>query len=259
MLGFRGWAWQFQFALDRWSAGFAARRCRHGYCTMSTIPCQVSSGTFGCEIQLPADLIYRLAIEQWVRRRGDEALLLTHDLGPSSTVIEVGGFVGIWSGALYERYAPTMHILEPASEFFAHLATRFAGELRVHLHPIGLGHPGTAQLMLDGVASSLVRRSSTPSEQILLKSFDDFIEENAIGTVDLLQINIEGGEYELLDQILASRFLRNIRKLQVQFHLNRADATTRREQLRRELRRTHDEVFSYPFVWESWALRADPP
>jgi FkbM family methyltransferase len=226
---------------------------------MSTIPCQVSSGTFGCEIQLPADLIYRLAIEQWVRRRGDEELLLTHDLGPTSTVVEVGGFVGIWSGALYDRYAPTMHILEPGSEFFAHLAARFAGEPRVHLYPIGLGHPGTAQLMLDGVASSLVRRSSTASEQILLKSFDVFVEENGIGTIDLLQINIEGGEYELLDQILGSRFLRNIRKLQVQFHLNRADATTRREHLRRELRRTHNELFNYPFVWESWALRTDPP
>ena len=74
--------------------------------------------------------------------------------------------------------------------------------------------------------------------------------------VDLIKINIEGGEYELLEAILDEGLAPQFRNIQVQFHgITALDPVRRRDAIRERLRATHEEMYCEPFVWEGWRLK----
>lgn len=71
--------------------------------------------------------------------------------------------------------------------------------------------------------------------------------------VDVMKINIEGGEYELLSYILMKGLHKNIKNIQIQFH--KVDGLlyeVRESSICRQLAKTHEITFKYPFCWENW-------
>jgi hypothetical protein len=90
---------------------------------------------------------------------------------------------------------------------------------------------------------------------VRLRAFADFFAETGLAKVDLLKVNIEGGEFPLLDHLIASGLINNVIHLQVQFHDFFPDAMARRERLRQQLTLTHVEQWNFPFIWESWQRR----
>jgi hypothetical protein len=92
-------------------------------------------------------------------------------------------------------------------------------------------------------------------EEIQLKNVVEFIKENSVLHIDLIKINIEGAEYDLLDQLLESELHEIITNIQIQFHDFIPFAETRRDAIREKLARTHELCWDYPFVWESWELK----
>jgi hypothetical protein len=68
-------------------------------------------------------------------------------------------------------------------------------------------------------------------------------------------VNIEGGEYDLFDRLIDIGWLPRVRSVLVQFHEWHPQAYRRRRAIRRALRRSHDEAWNYPFVWELWRRR----
>ena len=87
-----------------------------------------------------------------------------------------------------------------------------------------------------------------------MRSIDNVLADLDLEQIDLIKINIEGGEYELLPAILKSGFIDRIKYIQVQFHNFITGADNKREQIRHELEKTHSEMWNYDFVWESWEL-----
>jgi len=73
-----------------------------------------------------------------------------------------------------------------------------------------------------------------------------------IDEIDVLKINIEGGEYDLIDRLDQAGWLPRIRIVLVQFHEWHPKAYRRRRTNRRALQRHHREVWGYPWVWEQW-------
>ncbi len=73
--------------------------------------------------------------------------------------------------------------------------------------------------------------------------------------VALLKINIEGGEYDLLERLLETGLVGQFQHLQVQFHRFVPDAEKRRDFIRTGLAHSHEERWCYPWVWESWTLK----
>lgn len=70
----------------------------------------------------------------------------------------------------------------------------------------------------------------------------------------LCKINIEGYEYALLTYIMAKGLHKNIKNIQVQFHETDDSFPYENAYLRiaKELSKTHELQWRYPFVWESW-------
>lgn len=220
--------------------------------------CTLRAESFESEIEVDVATVFNVAVSEWFRRGGDAAFLETHDINESSLVIDVGAYTGVWSEKINSKYRPNLIILEPVSKFRNLLVDKFKSQNNVTIVPYGLGSPGKFKINLADDGSSLFQSSgSGDCEEIQIVSFDEFVKDNEIKAIDLMQINIEGSEYDLLKQILASDLLRRIKKLQVQFHTNIHDAVQKRQHIRKELSKTHNEILNFPFVWEVWELKND--
>ena len=81
---------------------------------------------------------------------------------------------------------------------------------------------------------------------------DDFLNEHNIRSVNLIKINIEGGEYDLLEHIIDSGEISIFENIQVQFHDFVPHASERMLKIQKELIKTHYLTYQYEFVWENW-------
>mgnify|MGYP001246724257 CR=1 FL=1 len=84
----------------------------------------------------------------------------------------------------------------------------------------------------------------------------EFINEQNISEIDLMKINIEGGEYNVMQRLLDENKVRNIRCLQIQFHDLDKNSVQKKEYIRNLLYKTHTCEYCYEFIWENW-IRKD--
>jgi hypothetical protein len=71
--------------------------------------------------------------------------------------------------------------------------------------------------------------------------------------VDLIQINIEGDEYPVLESLIEDGLINRFKNIQIQFHHGIDNDIERRNSIRNGLLKNgFKEKFNYPFVWESW-------
>jgi FkbM family methyltransferase len=198
---------------------------------------------------------YSPAIIDFARAVADDPdLLVTADLDATSMVIDVGAFLGEWSTAIASRYGSTVHAYEPNPGVQHLLREAVADQPTVVIHPYGLGGAEEhAELRLSGPGSTIygpvVEGRTVPVE---IHDVAVELHELGIDRIDLIKLNIEGGEYDLLDRLLATGWMERIDTLSVQFHEWHPHAYRRRRAIRRALGATHDEVWCYPWVWELW-------
>jgi hypothetical protein len=90
------------------------------------------------------------------------------------------------------------------------------------------------------------------SVEIELQDVADVLDAMDVDCIDLIKINIEGGEYELLDRLHETGWLRRIDMIIVQFHEFAPDAYRSRRRNRRQLAETHRCTWNYRWVYERW-------
>ena len=84
------------------------------------------------------------------------------------------------------------------------------------------------------------------------------LDELGLDRIDLMKINIEGGEYDLLERMAEADLIRRVRYFLIQFHEWYGNANVRRWRIRRQLRASHTEVWNYPWMFELGARRTSP-
>jgi FkbM family methyltransferase len=189
----------------------------------------------------------------------DPDLLLEADLDEDSVVLDVGAYIGEWSEAISRRYGSKIYAFEPVPNAVGMFSARLGGHANVEILPFGLaGSDVQAPLALEGPGSTVRRgRGTFGSAVVQLRDVAAVFEELHLGDIDLCKMNIEGGEYDVFDRLIATAWLPRMRLVSVQFHEWHPKAYARRRAIRRALRRTHEQVWNYPFVWELWRRRAD--
>jgi FkbM family methyltransferase len=199
------------------------------------------------------------AAQRWIRSGNDKTLRLEYDLGPESTVLDLGGYQGQWASDIFARYLCTVHVFEPMPAFADNIERRFARNARIKVHRFGLaGATGAATLNLSNDASSMHRspQGASKTVPVRLVAFEEFQAEYGVSHVDLMKINIEGAEYELLEHLLDAGLAGIVSNIQVQFHDFVPRAIARMKTIRRGLERTHKVTYQSDFVWENWQLKS---
>lgn len=198
---------------------------------------------------------FLLEVKRWFKNDGDNTLRLDYPLDENSVVWDLGGYQGDFAAEINQRYRCHVYVFEPMPEFYEKCVARFVGNNKIHCLKFGLSNKaGWFDISNSDDASSFVRgNSASGGHQAELRTVIDMFDSLNVDHVDLLKINIEGGEYDVLPALIDTGLIKRVRFIQVQFHDFIPGAREKRDAIRTALGDTHVEMWNYPFVWESWA------
>lgn len=202
------------------------------------------------------DLLQYNRVQPWFASNGDQTLRLNYDLKSDSIVFDVGGFKGEFAAEILCKYNANIYIFEPIRDFSLIIKNKFSNNEKVKSFNFGLaGKEQELKISLSDNSSSIYLNGEN-KEMIQLKSIVDFIKTNNIKQIDLIKINIEGGEYELLESLIENGCISIFKNIQVQFHdFLFENAKERMNKIQENLSKTHELTYQYEFVWENWKVK----
>lgn len=194
-------------------------------------------------------------VKRWNTDGGDERFRYDFDLCSDSLVFDLGGYKGQWASDIYARYNCRILVFEPAVSFANKIKARFSKNKSIEVFPVALGASKREEFIAMGEDGSSVFGKADIKEAVQFEDVNSFFEQHKIATVDLMKINIEGGEYELLTRLIDTGLIIRVKQIQVQFHDISKQAEIDMHNLRKKLSLTHNCTFNYPFVWENWIAK----
>lgn len=191
----------------------------------------------------------------------DKRYIHRADLDEDSIIFDVGAAYGKGAQELFNLYGATVYAFEPQPLAFEKLRERFVDNPKVHALPYGLGsEDALVPMELAGMASTLrtdgKKRFKTVDIQI--RDIAAVVDELGIEQIDLIKINIEGGEFDLLPRILESGLADRTRYFLIQFHEWYRGAHRGRWHFRRAIQRTHSQVWNHDWIFELWCAKDRP-
>lgn len=192
------------------------------------------------------------AHSQWEKDKGDDTLRYNYSLSKDSIVFDLGGYHGEFAQKIFDKYSSNVYIFEPVQEYYEIIKNRFKDNSKIKVFNFGLSDKdATMDISLNDDGSSTFL-SEGKKEVITLKSVKNFLNDKEIENIDLFKINIEGGEFSVLPELIKNDKIQNIKNLQIQFHNFIPDAEKLRQDIRESFGNTHHLTYDYYFIWENW-------
>lgn len=195
-----------------------------------------------------------------------ENMRYTYDLTKDSIVLDFGGFTGGFAEKLVSTYGCKVYIYEAVNRYYWQIVKKnnpnliafncgvstSNGTAHIHVCDEGSAIGKFAEQKKLGDKNESYQRNvakftNEPPEKIVVRDVVQIL--NNYKCVDLLKINIEGGEYEILPSIINSGYINNIKHLQIQFHdfVNNCDVL--HTNITSELKKSHNLVFESMWNW----------
>jgi len=194
-------------------------------------------------------------VKPWLMINGDKTYRLDYDLDENSVVFDLGGYEGQWASDIFSKFRCTVFVFEPYRKYATNIQNRFSRNSHIKVFDFGLGKEESQLTLYSNDDSSSIFKKHGQAFTIDLKKASDFIGNLDIDGIDLMKINIEGGEYDLLEELISSNSVKKITNIQVQFHDFVPDAFLRMKEIQNSLSKTHDLTYQFEFVWENWKLK----
>ncbi len=193
-------------------------------------------------------------IEQFATVGYNSRLYQGFTIDKNQVVVVLGGYLGTSITEWRRKFDCQVVSFEPIPEFAEKLRLDFAVDQNVLIEEFAVGaHEGTLELGIEGEATG---RFSKSLEKLRVSSKDisEVIREYR-DRIKVLEMNIEGGEYENLERLIQADLISAVPTFLIQFHRYSLHDELRRAQIRIELEKTHSCVFEFPWVWERWDLK----
>jgi FkbM family methyltransferase len=194
-------------------------------------------------------------ISRTTERHGEWSICPT-GLGPDSVVYSVGIGKDIsFDLSLIRRYGMTIHAFDPTPESLAWVRTQSVPpELRIH--ELGLaGFDGTAEFAAAAEPSniyySMVHQPGARTIRAEVRTLQSLMAMLGHRRIDLLKIDIEGAEYDVIDQFVHAGT--DVTQFLVEFHHRYGGAWRTRAALRL-LRRSGYRVFNIAPSYAEYSL-----
>lgn len=173
-------------------------------------------------------------------------------------IFDLGGHRGDWTQIVLDKYPnATIYVFEPIKEYYHIICERFKEEKNVKIFNFAISNKTyVTEISLEGDKSSMHGDLKTvQKESINVKNITEFLYENKIFFVDLIKINIEGEEYNLLENLINTPELCIFQNYAVQFHTNVENHKLRRNKILDSVKKFYNIIFNVDFVWESWSIK----
>jgi FkbM family methyltransferase len=193
---------------------------------------------------------------QWVEDKGDQVLRLTYDLAPQSVVFDLGAYRGLFADQIYGKYGCKVFCFEPIPNFYKLLEQRWVSNPDIFVFNLAIigGSDRKKLFVLDGDKSS---GCINGKEKIMVECcrLGEVMHCLFVEHIDLIKINIEGEEYRLLMYMIENGLVKKCDNIQVQFHDFVKNYESKYDWIKKELSKTHELTYQYPFVWENWQIK----
>lgn len=189
---------------------------------------------------------------EWYRQNGDQTYRLDYQLNESSIVVDAGGYQGDFAADIFEKYGCNIYVFEPITDNCNFIKNRFAGNKNIHVLPYALGDQSRQiRLEVSGDATSSYKAGDNvaTAEEV---DTSKILNEIGIRDIDLFKLNVEGAEYAIIDNLIATGWIKHIRNLQIQFHNFVEDADRMMLRARQKLSLSHHQTYAFRYVWENW-------
>lgn len=189
---------------------------------------------------------------KWRIDNGDNTLRINYNLNRNSIVFDVGGYKGDWSKKIFQKHECNLYVFEPVDIFYTGIKNRFKKNKKIKVYNFGLFSKNlTTRISFDNDSSSVYKENKS-SKDIKLVKASEFLSSMNFKQIDLIKINIEGSEYELMNNLIDSGWIEKTKNIQIQFHDFISDSKKKREAIHKKLLKTHVLTYNYDFVWENW-------
>jgi FkbM family methyltransferase len=189
-----------------------------------------------------------------------ESLRYDYPLTADSMVVEVGCNTGNWAEAMSIVWSCRILTYEPIKQFYDVAVARFAAnglnrQIRVENAAVG-ARDGMGVFHVRGDLSGFYTEGE--SEEVMIVSVAQMLANPWIvsAKIDVMALNCEGGEYDILEDLLETGEIARMENLQVQWHSVVEDFSVRRAVLRHKLAETHHpacELGNFDTGWDLWA------
>lgn len=192
-----------------------------------------------------------------------------YNLTPDSIVIDLGGYTGGFASGIANKFKCSVHSYEAVERYFSQInhknvipyqyaVTCETGTDYMHVCDEGSTTEALSSYKKQNdrdvsYQRDISRHSSIPLEQVNTIDINEILEN--YDQVDLLKINIEGGEYAILERMCETGTINKIQNLQVQFHNFIEDAQNRYDSICSSLELTHNCDFDSMWRWSFWSRK----
>ena len=145
---------------------------------------------------------FTVEVTRWFRENSDETLRVDYpELNEESIVFDLGGYKGDFAHTINDKYGCTVYLFEPHPEFYKTCVQRFLSNDKVLPLNYGLSEKDGKFILSDSVdGSSFLNPNHKEKNGIEceVKEIFGVLRQLEISKIDLMKINIEGGEYPIL-------------------------------------------------------------
>jgi FkbM family methyltransferase len=203
--------------------------------------------------------------DSWLRHDGgwveNQDIVYQWDLDSFSVVFEIGGYEGAWADEIASRFNPFIWWFEPNPGAYQRAKGRIAHHPRIKMYNMGLGDRDGVFTLGGGDRDGASFTRSDEPVQAQMIDIAPFLQSNGIQRIDLMQINIEGGEFLLLPYLINSGIIQRIKWLQIQWHVDWNEPTGIqgvgiRDRIRYKMTDTHEMLWNI-HAWEAWQRKDD--
>jgi FkbM family methyltransferase len=190
-------------------------------------------------------------IEQFAAKGYNDLLFSNLNLDPDDSVLVLGGYLGYSISKFRDLYNCNVIAVEPIPEFAKTLREVFRIDKKVQiLEFAAFSENGNLKLGLEGESTG-GNSNSRASLEVESRDISQLLVEME-ELPKVIEMNIEGGEYECLERLVETGVVGGIEILLVQFHRYELKNELSRAQIRINLAKTHTCIFEFPWVWERW-------
>jgi FkbM family methyltransferase len=170
----------------------------------------------------------------------------------SKLAVVLGGFMGE-SAIQLERMGFRVVVFEPINDW-ANTIRENAKNRNLAIEVIqaaASNKDGFLKLGMSKDGTSEFREVGLGSVSVTSLNFAEWVLAHS-ERVSFLEMNIEGGEYVVLEELISSGAIDRIDSLAVQFHNLDPTHRVRRNEISSLLSTRYKAIYSFPWVWEFW-------
>lgn len=200
------------------------------------------------------EVFQELTPHQNFRRLGWNEYLVSKFQGfaQGQNCLVLGGYTGDSTDRWLHCNPKSIHVFEPIAKYNKALLSRFSGSPQIFIYQLAAGSKNNSIALGVGEDETGLRADG-PKEVCEEISLSEWVQKNNL-TFGVTEINIEGGEYGLLESLTNEDILR-LGAIAIQFHFFDWETVARRKKIEAKLRRTHVAILDLELVWALWVPR----